>query len=103
MTSKRQTPNRRREISVDQEAKIEAFSRSAETLTANVESSAGEEEPVSVPVSQKEEGVVKSPKNRSFTFKMTEETLKQLQERKVVEDRSIQWIFDNILLPALNK
>lgn len=102
MTSKRPTPNRRREISPDQEAKIEAFSRSAETLTANADPSTGEDQPVLAPTRQNKEKVTKAAKNRSFTFKMTEETLQKLQERKMAEDRSIQWVFDNILLPALD-
>ena len=102
MTNKRPTPNRRREISPDQEAKIEAFSRSAETLTANANPTLGEDESLLASTSQKKESPAKPAKNRSFTFKMTEETLRKLQERKMAEDRSIQWVFDNVLLPALD-
>lgn len=43
----------------------------------------------------------KARKDKSYTFRMTEETLGRLRAAGVREDRSIQWIFDRVLLPAL--
>lgn len=42
-------------------------------------------------------------KDKSYTFRMTEETLARLRAAGVREDRSIQWIFDRVLLPALDE
>lgn len=45
----------------------------------------------------------KPRKDKAYTFRMTEETLVQLREAAAREDRSIQWIFDRVLLPALDE
>jgi hypothetical protein len=44
----------------------------------------------------------KPRKDKSYTFRMTEATLERLRAAGVREDRSIQWIFDRVLLPALD-
>jgi len=46
--------------------------------------------------------VAKPKKDKAYTFRMTEETLGKLRAAAVREDRSIQWIFDRVMLPALD-
>jgi hypothetical protein len=41
-------------------------------------------------------------KDRSYTFRMTSDTLERLRAIAAREDRSIQWVFDRILLKALD-
>ncbi|HSU47470.1 MAG TPA: hypothetical protein VLJ40_11195 [Arthrobacter sp.] len=41
-------------------------------------------------------------KDKAYTFRMTEATLDRLRAAAGREDRSIQWIFDRVLLPALD-
>jgi hypothetical protein len=64
----------------------EEFALQADTLTAAPHPSAA-----------------KARKDKSYTFRMTEETLARLRAAGVREDRSIQWIFDRVLLPALTE
>lgn len=45
----------------------------------------------------------KPKKDKAYTFRMTEETLGKLRAAAAREDRSIQWIFDRVLLPALDE
>lgn len=78
--SSRPTPHRRGDV-----PSAEEFALQADTLTAAV--------PVTPPA--------KARKVRSYTFRMTEETHARLREVAEREDRSIQWVFDRILLPAL--
>lgn len=44
----------------------------------------------------------KPRKDKAYTFRMTEETLGRLRAAAAREDRSIQWIFDRVMLPALD-
>lgn len=46
--------------------------------------------------------LAKPKKEKGYTFRMTEETLARLRAAAAVEDRSIQWIFDRVLLPGLD-
>lgn len=105
MANPRPTPNRRRrETSPDEEARIAAFAQQAATLQPVPEA---EPAPLAPPVQTKAAAaavaVEKEPKNKSYTFRMTNETLEKLRSAAAAEDRSIQWVFDKILLPALNK
>lgn len=102
MSNTRPTPNRRRrEFNPDEEARIAAFAQQAETLHPPV----AEPQPAlaSSQGSQAAVPAVKAPKDKSYTFRMTEETLNRLRAAAAAEDRSIQWVFDKILLPALEK
>lgn len=45
----------------------------------------------------------KPRKDKSYTFRMTEATLDRLRQAALREDRSIQWIFDRVLLPTLDQ
>lgn len=45
----------------------------------------------------------KVKKDKSYTFRMSEATLDRLRAAALREDRSIQWIFDRVLLPALEE
>ena len=45
----------------------------------------------------------KPRKDKSYTFRMTEATLERLRAAALREDRSIQWIFDRVLLPSLDE
>ena len=118
MANARPTPNRRRrETSPDEEARIEAFAQKAATLLPVPEAvPAPAAPPVPVPAAppapvpvapptqiQTAAPVEKEPKNKSYTFRMTKETLDKLRSAAAAEDRSIQWVFDKILLPALDK
>jgi hypothetical protein len=126
LANARPTPNRRRrETSPDEEARIEAFAQQAATLLPVPEAasvpvdppasvpvdppaSVPVDPPASVPVAlpaqiQTAAPVEKEPKNKSYTFRMTKETLDKLRRAAAAEDRSIQWVFDKILLPALDK
>lgn len=110
MANARPTPNRRRrETSPDEEARIEAFAQQAATLLPVPEAaSVPVDPPAPVPVAlpaqiQTAAPVEKEPKNKSYTFRMTKETLDKLRSAAAAEDRSIQWVFDKILLPALDK
>jgi hypothetical protein len=110
LANARPTPNRRRrETSPDEEARIEAFAQQAATLLPVPEAaSVPVDPPASVPVAlpaqiQTAAPVEKEPKNKSYTFRMTKETLDKLRSAAAAEDRSIQWVFDKILLPALDK
>ena len=42
-------------------------------------------------------------KDKSYTFRMSQATLERLRAAGLREDRSIQWIFDRVLLPALDE
>ena len=42
-------------------------------------------------------------KDKSYTFRMSEATLERLRAAALREDRSIQWIFDRVLLPTLDQ
>jgi hypothetical protein len=44
----------------------------------------------------------KPKKDKAYTFRMTEETLNRLRSAAAREDRSMQWIFDRVMLPALD-
>lgn len=110
MANARPTPNRRRrETSPDEEARIEAFAQQAATLVPVPEAPpVPVDPPAPVPVAlpaqiQTAAPVEKEPKNKSYTFRMTKETLDKLRSAAAAEDRSIQWVFDKILLPALDK
>ncbi|WP_157357190.1 hypothetical protein [Arthrobacter sp. U41] len=118
MANARPTPNRRRrETSPDEEARIEAFAQQAATLLPVPEAApVPVDPPAPVPVAppapvpvalpaqiQTAAPVEKEPKNKSYTFRMTKETLDKLRSAAAAEDRSIQWVFDKILLPALDK
>lgn len=102
MANARPTPNRRRrETSPAEEARIAAFAKQAETL---LPTSADSQQEVSEPTRirpQPAAPAVKATKDKSYTFRMTEETLNELRGVAAAEDRSIQWVFDKILLPAL--
>lgn len=102
MSSARPTPNRRRrEIDPDEEARIAAFAQQAETLRPG-RSEAGPEATQTVTASQgRRAASAKEPKDKSYTFRMTEDTLNELRDAAAEEDRSIQWVFDKVLLPAL--
>lgn len=102
MANARPTPNRRRrETSPDEEARIAAFAKQAETLLPETTETEPElsEPPVLRP--QPAAHLVKANKDKSYTFRMTEETLNELRAAAAEEDRSIQWVFDKLLLPAL--
>lgn len=104
MANARPTPNRRRrETSPDEEARITAFAKQAETLLpANTET----EQEVSEPARLRPQPPVpaaKATKDKSYTFRMTGQTLDKLRAAAAAEDRSIQWVFDKILLPALDE
>jgi hypothetical protein len=45
----------------------------------------------------------KPKKDKAYTFRMTEASLERLRAAALREDRSIQWIFDRVLLPALDE
>jgi hypothetical protein len=102
LANPRPTPNRRRrETSPDEEARIAAFAKQAETLLPeNVTTPPAALEPVT-PRPQPALPAAKAVKSKSYTFRMTEETLNELRDTAAEEDRSIQWVFDKILLPAL--
>jgi len=102
LANTRPTPNRRRrEMNADEEARIAVFAQQAETLQASVapESSLA---PALIGATAMV-AAVKLPKVKSYTFRMTEETLERLRAAAAAEDRSIQWVFDKILLPSLEK
>ncbi|WP_454813011.1 hypothetical protein [Paenarthrobacter nitroguajacolicus] len=103
MSNARPTPNRRRrETDPDEEARIEAFAQQAETLRSV--SSEPEQQTAKAPATTQTERSAqpaKAPKDKSYTFRMTEDTLNELRDAAAEEDRSIQWVFDRILLPAL--
>lgn len=103
MANARPTPNRRRrEASPDEEARIAAFAQQAATLQPVPEA---EPAPLAPPVQIQAPAAnpEKEPKNKSYTFRMTNETLEKLRSAAAADDRSIQWVFDKILLPALDK
>jgi hypothetical protein len=103
LANARPTPNRRRrETSPDEEARIAVFAQQAATLQPVPEV---EPAPLAPPVQTQAAAatVEKEPKNKSYTFRMTNETLEKLRSAAAAEDRSIQWVFDKILLPALDK
>lgn len=103
MSNARPTPNRRRrEINPEEEARIEAFAQEAETLRPVP--SEPEQRSANAPASiqaERSAQPAKAPKDKSYTFRMTEDTLNELRDAAAEEDRSIQWVFDRILLPAL--
>ena len=104
MTNSRPTPNRRpRETSPEIEAKIEAFSKQAETLHGSTESTESAPVVVASRTTKRVAESDKQPKNRSYTFRMTEDTLMKFRAAAEAEERSIQWIFDKVLLPHLDK
>lgn len=104
MTNSRPTPNRRpRETSPEIEAKIEAFSMEAETLHGSMEAVVAAPTVVARKATTKVVEPEKQPKSRSYTFRMTEETLMKFRSAAESEERSIQWIFDKVLLPHLDK
>lgn len=104
MTNSRPTPNRRpRETSPEIEAKIEAFSMEAETLHGSMETAVAAPTVVASKTTRRAAEPDKLPKNRSYTFRMTEETLMKFRAAAEAEERSIQWIFDKVLLPHLDK
>jgi len=82
--SDRPTPARRAAVPT---ITPEEFALQADTLTA-----------VSPPPH-----AARARKDKSYTFRMTEATLERLRAAGVREDRSIQWIFDRVLLPALDE
>lgn len=102
MSNARPTPNRRRrEIDPEEEARIAAFAQQAETLRPG-HSDAEPKAPPTVPSGQgRRAASAKTPKDKSYTFRMTEDTLNELRDAAAEEDRSIQWVFDKVLLPAL--
>lgn len=103
MSNARPTPNRRRrEIDPEEEARIEAFAQQAETLRPaqpEPEQQAAKA-PVTIQAARSAQPA-KAAKDKSYTFRMTEDTLNELRDAAAEEDRSIQWVFDRILLPAL--
>mgnify|MGYP000387918450 CR=1 FL=1 len=103
MSNARPTPNRRRrEIDPEEEARISAFAQQAETLRPALEND--EQAPPTVTAGQgRRVAQAKAPKDKSYTFRMTEETLNELRDAAAAEDRSIQWVFDKLLLPALKE
>ena len=104
MSNTRPSLNRRpREVSPEQEAKIEAFAREAETLQNGTNQLDPAKAAVVSNEHQKVAGTAKQPKSRSYTFRMTEETLNKLRAAADAEERSIQWVFDRLLLPSLDK
>ncbi len=104
MTSTRPLPNRRqRETTPEMEAKIEAFAKEAETLQGGIEPAGMVKAPSSAGGGDKSVRAVKPPKSRSYTFRMTEETLDKLRAAADEQERSIQWVFDRVLLPHLDK
>lgn len=103
MANARPTPNRRRrETSPDEEARIAAFAQQAATLQPVPEVEPAPPTPT-VHTQAAAATAEKEPKNKSYTFRMTNETLEKLRSAAAAEDRSIQWVFDKILLPALDK
>lgn len=104
MSSTRPLPNRRaRETTPEMEAKIEAFAMGAETLQNVVGPAEAIKDSVPPKGTKKSSAPDKQPKNRSYTFRMTEDTLNKLRAAAEDQDRSIQWVFDKILLPQLDK
>lgn len=103
MSSARPTPNRRRrEIDPEEEARIEAFAQQAETLKPTRPETEQQTAIAPAPVqAERTAQPAKAPKDKSYTFRMTEDTLNELRDAAAEEDRSIQWVFDRILLPAL--
>lgn len=104
MSNARPLPNRRaRETTPELEAKIEAFAMGAETLQNVVEPA--EATNASTPPKAPRKALIpeKQPKNRSYTFRMTDDTLNKLRAAAEAQDRSIQWVFDRVLLPQLDK
>ncbi|UKA52175.1 hypothetical protein LFT48_21695 (plasmid) [Arthrobacter sp. FW305-123] len=102
MSNVRPTPNRRRrEVDPEEEARIAAFAQQAETLHPGP----SEAEPTARPTVTISQGrrasSAKESKDKSYTFRMTEDTLNEFRAAAAEEDRSIQWIFDKVLLPAL--
>lgn len=104
MSSTRPLPNRRaRETTPEMEAKIEAFAMGAETLQNVVGPAEAIKDSVHPKGTKKSSAPDKQPKNRSYTFRMTEDTLNKLRAAAEDQDRSIQWVFDKVLLPQLDR
>jgi len=103
LSNARPTPNRRRrEIDPEEEARIEAFAQQAETLKpAQPEPEPQAAKAPATVRAERSTQTAKASKDKSYTFRMTEDTLNELRDAAAEEDRSIQWVFDRILLPAL--
>ncbi|MET3922499.1 hypothetical protein ABIB26_003459 [Arthrobacter sp. UYEF20] len=97
----RVTPNRRREaVDPDLEKRIEAFSQGATTAP---EPSAEAKEPA-VPAAQwpaRSKPVAKEPTSVGFNFKMTPTDHMRLKAVCAQEERSIQYILNRIVWPAI--
>lgn len=103
MPNARPTPNRRRrETNPEEEARIAAFAQQADTLQPAPSEPLTPQAP-SMVGQDRSAPVLKASKDKSYTFRMTEGTLNELREAAADEERSIQWIFDRILLPALRE
>ena len=90
MSNARPLPNRRaRETTPELEAKIEAFAMEAETLQNVVDPA--EATNASTPPKTPRKTLIpeKQPKNRSYTFRMTDDTLNKLRAAAEAQARSI--------------
>lgn len=90
-------PNRRRREAVDPkvEEEIERFSQEASTVPERVPATAAPA-PASVPVPSGTRATV------GFNFKMTPEDHKRLKELCAREERSIQYMLNKIVWPAVD-
>lgn len=92
-------PNRRRAtVDPELERKIEAFSMGASTAPEPTIESAGDTEPATAPTARE-----RSAATVGFNFKMTPEDHQRLKALCAREERSIQYMLNKIVWPAVER